>query len=169
MKKYLLVLFGNFQTEETCKEIALAITPLVDSPNLKFQSTHGSIIFHFQSEVSQEEIHDYVYGTLIDLVNSFILTEYNDKVSVFMPKDIKEHLFDLENDNSEVSIRIDLNKKTNLDDLMDEEDFVALLLNEVKAKVTKPTMDQLLDKILLKGIDSLSEFEKETLESYSKN
>jgi hypothetical protein len=51
----------------------------------------------------------------------------------------------------------------------DDEDFVALLLDEVKRKVKKPSLDQLLEKISKNGINSLSKFEKETLEYYSEN
>ena len=51
----------------------------------------------------------------------------------------------------------------------DDEDFVALLLDEVKRKVKKPSLDQLLEKISKNGIESLSKFEKETLEYYSEN
>jgi hypothetical protein len=46
---------------------------------------------------------------------------------------------------------------------------VALLLNEVKKHMKAPTLDQLLDKIKSEGVDSLTPFEKGTLENYSKN
>ena len=170
MKKYLLVVIGDFEKQEICQEIAVTITPLVDSPHLKFQSSKGTLIFHFESEVDQSEIHDYIEGSLFDIVNVFILTEYTDNVSVCMPKELKQHLFDLENNNEEVSINIDLNQnKRSFDDLEEEDDFVALLLNEVKSKVKLPSLDQILDKIASKGVDSLTQFEKDTLDSYSKN
>ena len=50
----------------------------------------------------------------------------------------------------------------------DDEEFVALLLEEVKKRVKKPTLDQLLDKIKEVGVDSLTPFEKGVLENYSK-
>jgi hypothetical protein len=170
MKKYLLIVIGDFKSDEICKEIALTVTPLVDSPHLKFQSSKGALIFHFESEVDQSEIHDYIEGSLFDIVNTFILTEYTDNVSVSMPKELKEHLFDLENNSDDVSINVDLNQnRRNFDDLEEEDDFVALLLNEVKSKVKSPSLDQILDKIASKGVDSLTQFEKDTLDSYSKN
>ena len=169
MKKYLLVIFGDFTSKQICEEIALTITPLVDSPQLKFQHTKGCLIFHFASEVLHEEIHYYVEGSLSGITSAFILSEVNDKMSVFMPEDIKEHLFDLENASDDVSINIDMRKLKSNDYMEDDEDFVALLLNEVKKNITKPTLDQLLDKIKSKGIDSLTQFEKDTLEIYSKN
>jgi len=169
MKKYLLTVIGNFENKELYEEVAITLTPLVDSPHLKFQSSNGVLLFHFESEVEQSEIHDYIQGSLFDIVNTFILTEYTDKVSVFMPKEMKEHLFDLENDNNEISINIDLNQnRKSFDDMEEEDDFVALLLNEVKSKVKVPSLDQILDKIASNGVDSLTQFEKDTLDSYSK-
>jgi hypothetical protein len=46
---------------------------------------------------------------------------------------------------------------------------VALLLNEVKKHVRAPSLDQLLDKIKNEGVESLTPFEKGTLDNYSKN
>jgi hypothetical protein len=49
-----------------------------------------------------------------------------------------------------------------------ENDFIATLLGEMSEKITKPTLDQILDKINSKGYECLSNFEKDTLENYSK-
>lgn len=169
MKKFFLILFGDFDSEEICKEVALSLTPIVDSPHLKFNHTKGCLIFHFASEVSQEEIHDYVYGTLLDLKTSFILTENNDKLSLSFPKNIKEHLMDLENEGDNVELRIHLEPTKNLiSDSEQDEEFVALLLDEIKKKVKKPKLDQILDKINKSGLNSLTQFEKDTLDEYSK-
>ena len=172
MTKFLLTIIGDFKQENLLSEIALTLTPIVDSPHLKFQSSHGALIFHFASEVNQEEIHDYIQGSLFGLIDSFILVEYTDKVSVCMTKELKDHLFDLENDSQDVmNISMDMsNIKNNSDFIEDEEDddFVALLLNQVKEKVKKPSLDYILDKIANKGMDSLSQFEKDTLDLYSK-
>ena len=171
MTKFLLTVIGDFKQEDLLSEIALTITPIVDSPHLKFQSSNGTLIFHFASEVNQEEIHDYIQGSLFGLIDSFILVEYTDKVSVCMTKELKDHLFDLENESDGVSINMNMNHiKNNTDFMEDEEDddFVALLLNQVKEKVKKPSLDYILDKIANKGMDSLSQFEKDTLDLYSK-
>ena len=173
MNNYLLTIIGSFESDDVCKDIALSITPIVDSPNLKFQHAEGVLIFHFASEVSQEEIHDYVTSILFGITESFILTEMTDKVSVSMPKDIKEHLFDLESSNGDIDMKFDMNRiKNNLDFMEEEEDdFVALLLNEMKDKsiFKKPSLDQILDKMLKGGFESLTQFEKDILDNYSKH
>lgn len=170
MKKYFLIIFGDLESEENCREIALTLTPIVDSPHLKFNHTKGSLIFHFASEVSQEEIHDYVLGSLFDVCSSFILTENTDKVSFYLPKKVEEHLMDLENEGKNVELKITMEPLNSLNsDSEDNEEFVALLLDEIKKKVKKPKLDQILDKINSTGFDSLSQFEKDTLDEYSKS
>jgi hypothetical protein len=173
MRNYILTVIGNFESEKECQELAISLTPIVDSPNLKFQHTKGILIFHFATEVSKEEIFDYVGGILYGVTEAYILTELNDKVTFSMPKDIKDHLLDLENTTDNIEMFIDMRaEKNNLrinEDEEDDDDFVALLLDEVKRKVKKPTLDQLLEKISKNGIDSLTQFEKETLEYYSEN
>lgn len=169
MKRFLLLIIGDFSSEKVCKDIALSIYPLVDSPQLKFQHSKGVLIFHFASEVIQEEIEVYVEGILYGITNSFVLTEFTDKVSVVMPDNIKEHLINLDKSDDDVEMKISIDESFNIFEESEDDEFVALLLDEVKKKIKKPTLDQILDKILSKGVESLSIFEKEILETYSKN
>jgi len=168
MKKYLLTVFGNFQSEQ-CEEIAHCLEPLVDSTHLKFQYRSGVIIFHFESEIQMEDIHEFVELTSYPMYDSFILTEYNDNVSVFMTDDMKQHLFDLETE-TEGAITFDLVPKNRMDNYYDEDnedDIVTVLLNEVKKNLQLPTLDQLLDKVVDNGVESLTPYEKATLDNYS--
>ena len=172
MNKYLLTVFGEFETKEMCQNVALSITPIVDSPNLKFQHSKGVLLFHFSSEIPKEEIYEYVKGVLYGLSESFILTTITDDVSVSMPKDIYNHLFDLDSANGEIDMKLDMTRiKNNLDFMeQEEDDLVALLLEEMRENnvIKKPSLDQILDKVLTNGMESLSPFEKDTLETYSK-
>jgi hypothetical protein len=172
MNKYLLTILGEFGSKEMCQNVALSITPIVDSPNLKFQHANGVLIFHFSSEIPKEEIYEYVRGVLYGIADSFILTIMTDSVSVSMPEDIYNHLFDLESADGEMDMKLDMTRiKNNLDFMEEEEDdIVALLLEEMKEKglFKRPSLDQILDKVLSNGIESLSSFEKDTLETYSK-
>jgi hypothetical protein len=171
MKKYLLTIFGEFKSDEICKEIAIALTPVVDSPNLKFQFTKGVLIFHFASEMDMSDIHEYLEMTSYDLYESFILSEYTDKVSVFMTEENKKHLFNLDKNDTNNGIELVLTPKNGIQYMDEDEDdeFVALLLNEVKNHIKTPTLDQLLEKIKNEGVGNLTTFEKGTLDNYSKN
>lgn len=171
MVKYFLTVVGNFESERMCKDLAVALTPIVDSPNLKFQHTKGVLIFHFATEVSKDEVYDYILGVCYGITETFILTELTDNLTVSLPKEIREHLLDLENIGKDVTMKIDLR---DIDDEWDEEDddeddIVASLLEQHNSLIKKPSLDQILDKITSKGYQSLSEFEKDILESYSKN
>ena len=167
MKKYLLVVFGNFDIKMS-QEMALLIHPVVDSAHLKFQFTNGAMLLHFASEVEHNEIHDFLCGIFYGIATTFILTELTDKVSVNMPKIYSDHLFDLESDDESSEIRLNHDKNMNDDDELDDDFSVALLLNDIKSKISKPSLDSLLDKIKSKGIDSLTQFEKDVLGEYSK-
>ena len=170
MKKYLLTIFGEFKSDEICKEIAIALSPVVDSPNLKFQFTKGVLIFHFASEMDMTDIHEFLEITSYDLYESFILSEYTDKVSVFMSDENKKHLFYLETNEGNSGIEMVLAPRNGFQYIDDTEDeFVALLLNEMKKNLKQLKLDQLLDKIKNGGVESLTPFEKGTLDNYSKN
>ena len=175
MNYYLLSLTNDFASEGMCKEIALSISPIVDSPNLKFHYTRNQIIFSFGTETPKDEIYEYITGILYGLVEIFILTEVVDDFSVSLPKDIKDHLFDLENVGENVTMKLDMERiKKNLDFSFDDEedddddDIISLIF---KNKITEPTptLDQILDKLYSDGIDSLSSKEKNILETYSQN
>ena len=179
MKKFILILFREFKTKEESADIVTLLTPIVDSKFMKFYNNKGNMVLHFESEVDQSELVPFIQGVLFGIVSSFILSELTDKLSLQMPKDILEHLLDLDNE-GESTIKINLNNhvqwvsvsgrddaETYIDE-EDESDFIALLLEDVKRKIKRPSLDQILEKIKHDGIQSLSQFEKDTLEEYSK-
>lgn len=176
MKKYLLIVIGDFTPEGITQDIALALTPLVDSEHLKFQKTDTVLIFHFATSVSEMEVKDYIYGVLFGLSNTYILTEMNDNVSVVMPEEFKNHLMNLEEGTADKMNSLEMvkikNNQYNSDEMVDDElneEILALLLGKKKYKARKISLDTVLDKINEKGIESLTTEEKSILESYSKN
>jgi hypothetical protein len=175
MNYYLLSVTNDFASDSLCKEIAISLSPIVDSPNLKFHYTRNQIIFSFGTETEKSEIYEYIYGVLFGLVEIFVLTEIVDDFTVSLPKDIKDHLFDLENVGENVTMKLDMERiKKNLDfsfddeDDDDENDIMSLIMNNKKTE-PNPTLDQILDKLYSEGIDSLSSKEKNILENYSQN
>ena len=181
MKYYLLSLTNDFASEGLCKEIAISLSPIVDSSNLKFHYTRNQIIFYFGVETEKSEIYEYIHGVLYGLVEIFVLTEIVDDYSVYLPNDIKEHLFDLENVGDNVTMKIDMQRiRQNLDfsfnddDDDDDEDYEDFISKMITNKLTtptpsQPTLDQILDKLYSDGMESLSLQEKKILETYSKN
>lgn len=176
MNYYLLSLTNDFASEGMCKELALSISPIVDSPNLKFHYTRNQIMFSFGTETPKEEIYEYITGILYGLVEIFVLTEIVDDFSVSLPKDIKDHLFDLENVGENVTMKLDMERiKKNLDfsfdddDENDDENDIMSLIFKNKNSDPNPTLDQILDKLYSQGMDSLSSKEKNILQTYSQN
>lgn len=176
MNYYLLSLTNDFSSEGMCKEIALSISPIVDSPNLKFHYTRNQMIFSFGTETPKDEIYEYITGILHGLVEIFVLTEIVDDFSVSLPKDIKDHLFDLENVGENVTMKLDMERiKKNLDfsfddyEEDDDDDDIMSLIFKNKTIEPNPTLDQILDKLYSEGMDSLSSKEKNILQTYSQN
>jgi hypothetical protein len=172
MKKYLLTIFGDLEIYEKQEEVVISLSPLVDSPSLKFQYGKEFMIVHFASELEPKEIYEFLEMCSENLYDSFILSEYNEKVSVFMSNENREHLFDLDGSKgtSGQEMIITINKDEEYFEDDDEEDeFTSKIIAELKRQLKPPTLDQLLDKINEKGYNVLSNFEKGILENYSKN
>jgi hypothetical protein len=175
MKKYLLTIFGDFGKPEKHTEIAITLTPIVDSSNYKFHYGGEFIIIHFESELFINEIYEFMEICSEGLYNSFILNEYDEKVLIFMPEESKNHLLNLESDgtfNGKEMVIIHNNNNNNNEDYFYEEDnyeLTSTIMEELKRQLKPPTLDQLLDKISENGYEVLSKFEKGLLEKYSKN
>ena len=172
MKKYLLTIFGDLEHYEKQQEITISLLPIVDSPSLKFQYGKEFIIAHFESELDAKEIYEFLEMFSENLYDSFILNEYDEKVSVFMLNENKEHLFNLDSDTgvSGQEMVITMNPPQEyFEDGEDDDEFTSKIIAELKRQLKPPTLDQLLDKINLEGIEVLTQFEKGLLEKYSKN
>lgn len=172
MKKYLLSIHGDFDTEQMCKDIATTLTPIVDSPHLKFSHRSHNLLFCFESEVDQSEIHAYIEGSLFGIYNYFILSVVDDNMSVCMEEESKRHLFDVTNDSENADMRIDMRKELKGEkEIKTEEtdqEFLNHILAELKQRVRRPSLDEILDKIREKGLNSITPFEKEILDNYGK-
>jgi hypothetical protein len=175
MKKYLLTIIGKFGGDDIRNQIARSLIPIVDSPNLKFVNGEDVLIFHFDTEVNKEEIYSYVNVILLGLTDSFILTEINDNITFSFSPEILTHLMNFENSINDDTFKSDKNKIKHIFDLEDEdeEEFCDLIqddkLFEQRFKKKEPTLNQILDKILSDGYESLTNIEKIALENYSKN
>jgi hypothetical protein len=177
MNYYLLSVTCDVTTERMCREIAISISPIVDSPHLKFHYTRNQIIFSFGTETEKDDIFEYIRGVLYGLVDIFILTEINDGCSVSLPEDVEDHLFDLDKVGEDLTMKLDMERiKKNLDFSFEEEDeddddndIMSLIKSNKIINSYNPTLDQILEKLYSEGMSSLSIQEKNILETYSKN
>jgi hypothetical protein len=170
MKKYLLTIFGSFE-EKDCMTIANNLQPIVDSQNLKFQYRDNVIIVHFGSEFLLDDIHEFIKMTdeVEETFDMFILSEFNDTVSVHMTDGTDEQLFNLDEEDENIDM-VKVTPKGKLENYYDEDnenDIALMLLNEIKKNLNTPSLDQLLDKMVEHGVDSLTPYEKAILDNYS--
>jgi len=170
MKKYLLTIFGSFE-EKDCMTIANNLQPIVDSQNLKFQYRDNVIILHFGSEFLLDDVHEFIKMTddVEETFDMFILSEFNDTVSVHMTDGTDEQLFDLDEETENIDM-VKVTPKGKFENYYDEDnenDIALVLLNEIKKNLNTPSLDQLLDKMVEHGVDSLTPYEKAILDNYS--
>ena len=185
MKNYLATVIGNFITDESCNDMVMSVAPLVDSPNMKYQFGGGILMMHFATEVPKDEIFEYISGLIHKDSEILILTEVSDKVSVHIPYEKSGHLFDLDNPGANNDYSIDMKgviENTDLYNDYDEDDDIDIsfsneLESQFKSKIqhwmgtpaVKTTLDTILDKINVLGMDSLTKHELTLLQNYSNN
>lgn len=186
-QSYMLVLFGDFRRkEQKMSNIIYGISPLANSKDVRFVYSESHIIAHFTSDFEFEELKKLLDLAIHNECDLYLFFNYNEKFSVKMQPPIFTHLFDW-NVNSE-SVNMDLRdndlSKTgvapNQDDIkimmmdMGFDPFAELNETLFKKPRTKKNelpldVDTILEKISLKGIDSLTKREKEFLKNISNN
>ena len=177
--KYLMLVYGEsdaMDSETVTTKIGKELQPVVISEQIKYIYGDGNAIFHFESELKFEEMSIYCEILIEDFSDfMYVLIPFNGMLSSNAGDERIKHLLSID----------DKPKKPNKNqidfDLVDVEDgavfdmFITMFSqgskfeNPVKeVEVCNMTLDELLDKMIDQGIDSLTEVEKQKLEQYSK-
>ena len=156
-KRYMLFIFGDFsEMENFIDEISYQLVTIVSSEFLKFNYGEFGMVLHFRTKETFVELKDYIDMCLEGQVEQYFLMEATENVDIKMDRKLKKDF-----------LNIDGVKKENKNKEVDVEK-----LNEVKEKKLpespKPTVDQILEKITEKGIESLTKEEKQILDNYGK-
>jgi hypothetical protein len=187
LTKYILFVFAkNDNPKEFTEQIAEELCVISDTPNLNFYFGPESSVFTISTLDSYEDVKDYVDMVLGVGEIMYVLLPYtSDKLSYGLPEKISKHLFnDGINDfmsgksnNSEPNefevrkmiqdkIRDTFNLNIdNFDFEYDEDEWSDI--DEIKNKQRSPSLDELLEKIKEKGLNSLTEKELTYLNKYS--
>lgn len=175
MNYLLFVYYDNTveNSEITTNEIANQIADQMTSKEAKFMFGDKHAIFHFASDMPMEEM-----GGWIDIINDdlncfqyFLTTKPRNSASN-MPKDNLDHLLSLKKGKPKKhtptppKINYEFKQTKGNENFLDIAD---LILNFKRKEVCNMTLDELLDKISLQGMESLTEIEKQKLEEYSKS
>lgn len=174
MNYLLFVYYDNTveNSETSTNEIASQIAEQMTSKEAKFIFGDKHAIFHFASDMSIDEMAGWIdiINEDLDCFQYFLIPKPRSSASN-MPKDNLEHLLSLKKTkpkNKPTPPRINYEFKASKDgeNFMDIADII---MNLKKPKVCTMTLDELLDKIILGGMESLTQIEKEKLEEYSKS
>lgn len=172
---YLLFVYfdGTVENSEiTTNEIATQIAEQMSSKEAKFMFGDKHAIFHFASDLTITEMADWIniINDDLDCFQYFLVPKPKSSESN-MPKDNLEHLLSLRKTKptkhkpTPPKINYEFKPSKGEESFMDIAD---LLLDLRKPKTCNMTLDELLDKISINGMDSLSEIEKQKLDEYSK-
>jgi hypothetical protein len=151
------------------------------------------VVCMFSSKVRFAELSDFIFAHISGESNQYFLTEKTDKLSVYGPDKVMEHLLSsddfipsLDEDSTDDFIydflkkedfnfkEIDLNRIINDFKLIegiqeddDEDGDIEKIKKQSKKKVQEPSLDDILEKIQVEGINALTSQEKKLLDDYS--
>ncbi len=165
--KYLLFVFAKHEKnqEKFVKIIAEDITVVSDSPEVNFYFGPESVIYSFSSNENPKDLKEFFDILLASLGIVYFMTPFEpDKMSYWIDPDIEKTL--LNTDKSARKVHLDDEKLIKVQQLLFGDTD-----SEEEVEVSKPkvfSLDDLLDKIIDFGIDSLTTEEKNLLNEYSK-
>ena len=188
--QYMLFIFGDFKGQDKIIElIALQLSAFTDKNSyVKYNYGDAGMVMNFQSHLSFYNLRDHVHIVLEKVAPQYFFFEKPKHMYAFMPPELKLNLFDLNEENVNIE-----QKDVNFKDMMNimdnflinltstlspenvlSEDDMERMFNKIMDKVEKEeskgkTIDEILDKITDKGIESLTKEEKKQLDEYSKN
>ena len=146
--------------------------------SIKYFFGEQTILITFETKLGFDKVKNLFDAILGDLSIAHILTPIKpDKMSYWFPKEYERHLFgtDLCKTNEEYTEEeqkiVQDAMYMSVDEPIDEMKM-KIMSTEIKKKIfgepKVPSMDELLDKIFVSGIDSLTIEEKNLLTQYSK-
>jgi len=187
--QYLIFIFGDFKNNDKIVElIASQISVFIDKKTyLKYNYGDYGVVIHFQSHFNFYNLRDHVHVVLEKVVPQYFLMERPKSFYAFMPPELKLNLFDLHEENNDTNkTNVNFKDFTNIMDnfliniasTFDKDIFLEEnmenMFNNIMLKVESeekhiPTIDELLEKIKDKGLESLTDNEKQILDEYSKS
>jgi hypothetical protein len=151
---------------------------VTSSEYLKFTYGEYGVVLHFRSKETFNDLKEYVDMVFNDITEQYFLIEVSGNFDIKMPRKLKKDFLNIDGDLKKEEpktggIKIDditEEKRKNISfeiyyPIMDG----GLFGQEKPYIIEEPTVDEILEKITEKGIESLTEKEKEILENYGKS
>jgi hypothetical protein len=175
---YILFAFGDYKENPQALNTLTEIVSQISTDEIKFQHGDSGVIVTFGTKLDWEQIDDYMKKNVVKLTAMYFVFPIDDDMIYSMDKEIEKHLFEntdiltekekynpYTSDNTGVPEflgGIHIHKTRSFDD------FFKIFYEEVIQDTSVMTLNDLLDKIKEKGIDSLSADQLKQLEIYSK-
>lgn len=179
--QYMLFVFGDFaESENVTQYVSNQLFVVVSSQLLKFTYGEYGIVFNFRSNETFSDLKGYVDMALSDLTEQYFLVEVTKNIDIKMPRKMKKDFLNIDNETK---------KEDNKNGGLSREDFIPPKIDKTKIitfdfllpmleqpfeniiediEELEPSVDDILDKISEKGIESLTKRETEILENYGK-
>jgi hypothetical protein len=175
---YMLFIFGDFDEQENlATNLSSQLLTVVSSPFLKFTYGEYGVVFHFRSKEVFSDLKEYIDMGMSEITEQYFLMEVTKNMDIKMPRKLKKDFLNIDGEekkreNKTGEINVESKLKERREELRNFT-FEFLMPADFDKMVQKepdylPTVDEILDKISEKGIDSLTETEKEILDNYGK-
>ena len=176
---YMLFIFGDFDEQENlATNLSSQLLTVVSSPFLKFTYGEYGVVFHFRSNEVFSDLKEYIDMGMSEITEQYFLMEVTKNVDIKMPRKLKKDFLNIDGEEKKKDIKTgEINVEAKIKERREELrnfTFEFLMPADFNQMVQKnepeylPTVDEILDKISEKGIDSLTETEKEILDNYGK-
>ena len=176
---YMLFIFGDFDEQENlATNLSSQLLTVVSSPFLKFTYGEYGVVFHFRSKEVFSDLKEYIDMGMSEITEQYFLMEVTKNVDIKMPRKLKKDFLNIDGEEKKKDTKTgEINVEAKIKERREELrnfTFEFLMPSDFNQMVQKnepeylPTVDEILDKITEKGIDSLTETEKEILDNYGK-
>jgi hypothetical protein len=171
---YLLFVYYNTDvknSEEKTQEIGGFISDVMTSKEIKFMYGDLHSIFNFASDLSFDEMKDFMDIVAVDIQQfEYILIPKPRNIGSNFDEDNMKHLLSLKNKPKNKLKPVTPKLRTKgLDKENTFTDWADIIFNFKRPEICDLTLDELLDKMVDQGVDSLTKVEKQKLEEYSKS
>lgn len=176
--EYILFAFGDYNENPQALTTLTEIVSQISSNEIKYQHGDSGVIISFGTKLGWKQIDEYMKKNIVKLTAMYFVFPLDSDMIYSMDEEISKHLFS----NTDILTEKKQDTKYFSDNTGAPEflgglhihrtssydDFFKLFYEEVIQEEPQMTLNELLDKINEKGIDSLSQNQLQLLETYSK-
>lgn len=159
---YILQVLYLDKSQEEIDAVLRFISPVTTSVGKWIMFDNGTFLYHFSTELDILFLKEYFEEFTDTFSSAFILSPVTDNLTVKLPDDEVGYFFDLESTETEI---IEIEDDFDFDDTTME--MIRKLSKKFEVRNSEMDLDEILEKIHQKGIESLSIQEESFLKHYN--